>query len=63
MPTQFEEVIVHAYSLNPQNLLPDCRDNLFEGVLRGHVSPWRFVLECIRQRQSAAVNLAVGRQR
>ncbi len=57
---QFEEVVVHADPLHPQQALPQRDQALLQRSARGHVAR---SLRSARNRQRLAVKLAVGGQR
>ena len=62
MPAQIEKIVMHANRIEPQHLLPDFYQPRFE--LIGRRSPARFfVLIGSRDRQSTAIEFAVGGER
>jgi hypothetical protein len=61
VPAQLEEIIIDAYALNLQQLLPEARDDLLYRRARRRKSSFR--VHRVRLRQRTPVDLAVRHQR
>ena len=64
MAAQFEEIIIDAYALYFQDLRPELRQRVFDGIPRGNKRSLRFNDAALAwRRQSFHIDLSIGRER